>query len=259
MLCGRLAVQMWAYTIEHCFAVQFYWMIDTSSGQPSIVETELTKSDSATSSEPRSHRKRSRVEEEEGDLQHISAQLGEVVTALKFFSQNPLDVQKLYEEIMKMDDVEEAVCVAAFDHLVEREMLAKAFLTKSEPLRKLWLQNFVKEPVIQENPERPVTAAHLETGLNNFRTRMAAVMEEQIKNNMLFFQEMSRRLSKGKQTEVSEPRRKMDWKLVVRPGDNIPPSGHKMETDAREYLEAKKAAALQRSASGSTPYMKDPP
>ena len=36
--------------------------------------------------------------------------------------------------------------------------------------------------------------------------------------------------------------------------DNLPPSGHRMETDAREYLEAKKAVALQRSAIGSTPY-----
>ncbi|KMT17350.1 hypothetical protein BVRB_2g038080 [Beta vulgaris subsp. vulgaris] len=116
---------------------------------------------------------------------------------------------------------------------------------------------------------------------------MAAVIEEQIKNNILFSQvnpdqaavaplkgqsqegrprtsrpprhEMTKQLSKGKQPALSEPRRKMDWKLVARSGDNIPPSGHKMETDAREYLESKKAAALQRSASGSTPYMKDPP
>ncbi|KMT17549.1 hypothetical protein BVRB_2g037480 [Beta vulgaris subsp. vulgaris] len=70
--------------------------------------------------------------------------------------------------------------------------------------------------------------------------------------------ELSRPPSKGKQPAVSDLRRKMDWKLVVRPGDNIPPTGHKMETDAREYLEAKRAAAQQRSASGSTPYMKDP-
>ncbi|XP_057247443.1 uncharacterized protein LOC125493373 [Beta vulgaris subsp. vulgaris] len=61
---------------------------------------------------------------------------------------------------------------------------------------------------------------------------------------------MTKQLSKGKQPAVIEPRRKMDWKVVVCPGDNIPPSGHKMETDAREYLEAKRAAALQRSASG---------
>ncbi|KMS98592.1 hypothetical protein BVRB_3g070760 [Beta vulgaris subsp. vulgaris] len=141
-------------------------------------------------------------------------------------------------------------------------------------------------PVIQENLDRPVTAGHLENVLNDFQTRMAAVMEEQIKNNMLFFQlspggeaaaplkgrsqegrlgpsrpprpELSGPPSKGKQPAVSDSRRKMDWKLVVRPPDNIPPTGHRMETDAREYLEAKRAAAQQRSASGSTPYMKDP-
>ena len=49
----------------------------------------------------------------------------------------------------------------------------------------------------------------------------------------------------------------MDLKLLVHPGDNIPPIGHKMETDVREYLEAKRDVAQQRSASGSTPYMKD--
>ncbi|KAL2898458.1 L10-interacting MYB domain-containing protein [Bienertia sinuspersici] len=113
---------------------------NTSSGQ---TETEPTKSDSVTSSEPRSHRKRSRAEEGEVDLDHIFTQLGEVVSALKKISDNQLDIEKLYEEIMRMDDVEEAVRVAAFDHLVEREMLAKAFLTKSEPLRKRWLINFV--------------------------------------------------------------------------------------------------------------------
>ncbi|KMT05834.1 hypothetical protein BVRB_7g165750 [Beta vulgaris subsp. vulgaris] len=144
-----------------------------------------------------------------------------------------------------------------------------------------------RTPVIQENLDRPVTAGHLENVLNDFQTRMAAIMEEQIKNNMLFFQispgrevaephkgksqegrpgtsrpprqELTRPLSKGKQPAASEPRRKMDWKLVVRPGDNVPPTGHKMETDAREYLEAKRVVALQRSASGSIPYMKDPP
>ena len=102
--------------------------------------------------------------------------------------------------------------------------------------------------------------AHLETVLNDFQTIMAAVMEEQIKNNMLLFQvdpeptpvappkghsqegrpgtcrparqEVSKWVSKGKQLVVSESQRKMDWKLVVRLGDNIPPNGHKMETDA---------------------------
>ncbi|XP_021724327.1 uncharacterized protein LOC110691699 [Chenopodium quinoa] len=56
----------------------------------------------------------------------------EVVSALKKFSNNQIDVEKLYEEIMKMDDFEEAVRDAAFDHLVEREMLAKAFFDKEQ-------------------------------------------------------------------------------------------------------------------------------
>ena len=41
--------------------------------------------------------------------------------------------------------------------------------------------------------------------------------------------------------------------------DNVRPNGHSMETDIREYLEAKKDVALQRSATRSTPYMRDPP
>uniref|UniRef100_A0A803NF15 Myb/SANT-like domain-containing protein n=1 Tax=Chenopodium quinoa TaxID=63459 RepID=A0A803NF15_CHEQI len=43
-----------------------------SSGQPSTIEFEPTKLDSATSLEPRYHKKRSRAEEEEDDLRHIS-------------------------------------------------------------------------------------------------------------------------------------------------------------------------------------------
>ena len=106
---------------------------------------------------------------------------------------------------------------------------------------------------------------------------MAAVVSEQIKNNMLFFrstwcksakrpgpsrpprQELSKRLSKGKQPTVSEQRKKMDWKLVVRTQDNMHPSGHGIETDVMEYLEVKKTAPLQHPALGSTPYLRDPP
>ncbi|KAL2935347.1 L10-interacting MYB domain-containing protein [Bienertia sinuspersici] len=115
------------------------------SGQPSMtIESIPSKAESGTSSDSRSHRKRSRNDEEGCDMGKISDQLQEVVSALKKFSNNQLDVEKLHEEIMKMDDIEEAVRVAAFDHLVEREMLAKAFLTKSKHLRKLWFEKFVK-------------------------------------------------------------------------------------------------------------------
>ena len=42
--------------------------------------------------------------------------------------------------------------------------------------------------VIQENRERPRSAAHLENVLKDLQTKMAAIFQEQIKNNMLFFQ-----------------------------------------------------------------------
>uniref|UniRef100_A0A803N8W4 Transposase n=1 Tax=Chenopodium quinoa TaxID=63459 RepID=A0A803N8W4_CHEQI len=117
---------------------------ESGQGQPtSMAEDGTSKSDSATSSEPRQHRKRTRGEDDTCDLQQISNQLGEVVSALKKFSNNQLDVEKLYEEIMKMDDFEEAVRDAVFDHLVELEMLAKTFLTKSKPLRRVWIRNFI--------------------------------------------------------------------------------------------------------------------
>uniref|UniRef100_A0A803MYM4 Uncharacterized protein n=1 Tax=Chenopodium quinoa TaxID=63459 RepID=A0A803MYM4_CHEQI len=118
------------------------------SGQPSMTIDSVpskaeSKADSGTSSGSRPHRKRSRTDEG-SEMEHISAQLQEVVSALKKFSNNQLDVEKLYDEIMKMEDIEEGVRVAVFDHLVEREMLAKAFLTKSFPLRKLWIEKLLE-------------------------------------------------------------------------------------------------------------------
>ncbi|KMT01913.1 hypothetical protein BVRB_9g209370 [Beta vulgaris subsp. vulgaris] len=70
-------------------------------------------------------------------------------------------------------------------------------------------------PVIQENLDRPVTAGHLETVLNDFQTRMAAVMEEQIKNNMLLFQ-----ISPGR--EAAEPLKGRSEE--GRPGTSRPPA-----------------------------------
>lgn len=51
----------------------------------------------------------------------------------------------------------------------------------------------------------------------------------------------------------------MDWDLVVRTQEDAHPNGDRMETDAREYLEAKKDVALQQSTTWSTPYLRDPP
>uniref|UniRef100_A0A803N088 Myb/SANT-like domain-containing protein n=1 Tax=Chenopodium quinoa TaxID=63459 RepID=A0A803N088_CHEQI len=110
--------------------------VNKGSLQASMTENGPLKSDSATSSKPRQHHKRTRGEDDVCDLQQISNQLGEVVSALKKFSNNQLDVENFCKEIMKMDDFEEVVRDIAFDHLVKREMLAKAFLTKRKPLRR---------------------------------------------------------------------------------------------------------------------------
>ena len=104
---------------------------------------------------------------------------------------------------------------------------------RDRPSAAVRLPGHSRDPVIQEIPKRPVTVGHLETLLNDFQARMTAVMEEQIKNNMLFFhvkpdqaavvptrgqsqegrpgtsrpprREMTKQLLKGKQPAVSEP------------------------------------------------------
>ncbi|KMS99570.1 hypothetical protein BVRB_1g022650 [Beta vulgaris subsp. vulgaris] len=117
----------------------------------------------------------------------------------------------------------------------------------------VYLEGRTVTPVIQENLDRPVTAGGEAAAPLKGRSQ-----ESRPGTSRPPRPEVTKPLSKGKQPAVSDYRRKMDWRLVVRPGYNIPPTGHKMETYAREYLEAKRAAAQQRSASGSTPYMKDP-
>uniref|UniRef100_A0A803MVA9 Myb/SANT-like domain-containing protein n=1 Tax=Chenopodium quinoa TaxID=63459 RepID=A0A803MVA9_CHEQI len=87
------------------------------SGQPSMtIDSVPSKAESGTSSGSRPHRKRSRIDEG-SEMEHISAQLQEVVSDFKKFTNNQLDVEKLYDEIIKMEDIEEGVRVAAFDHL----------------------------------------------------------------------------------------------------------------------------------------------
>ena len=43
---------------------------------------------------------------------------------------------------MKTEGFEEEFLENAFDHLVERENLAKGLLAKSDKLRRIWLQKF---------------------------------------------------------------------------------------------------------------------
>ncbi|KAM3375788.1 hypothetical protein P3S68_014502 [Capsicum galapagoense] len=48
-----------------------------------------------------------------------------------------LDVIKLYEEVMAMEGYSEEFLGDAFDYLVQRDTLAKAFMVKNQNLRKV--------------------------------------------------------------------------------------------------------------------------
>ncbi|KAM3283868.1 hypothetical protein P3S67_022666 [Capsicum chacoense] len=53
-----------------------------------------------------------------------------------------LDVTKLYEEVMAMEDYTEEFFGDTFDYLVQSDTLATTFMTKNQNLRKVWLERF---------------------------------------------------------------------------------------------------------------------
>ncbi|KAK2632636.1 hypothetical protein EUGRSUZ_L01297 [Eucalyptus grandis] len=73
----------------------------------------------------------------------LSEQIGEVANAIKKMSQNQLDVAELYKEVMEIEGFDEATLAHAFDYLVDKERVAKAFIVKSVKLKKLWLEDFL--------------------------------------------------------------------------------------------------------------------
>ncbi|KAL3742449.1 hypothetical protein ACJRO7_017860 [Eucalyptus globulus] len=73
----------------------------------------------------------------------LSEQIGEVANAIKKMSQNQLDVAELYKEVMEVEGFDEATLAHAFDYLVDKERVAKAFIVKSVKLKKLWLKDFL--------------------------------------------------------------------------------------------------------------------
>ena len=66
----------------------------------------------------------------------------EVAMALQKISKSKLDVDLLYQEVMKTEGFDEEFLGNAFDHLVEWENLAKGFLAKNDKLKRIWLQKF---------------------------------------------------------------------------------------------------------------------
>ncbi|KAF7142013.1 hypothetical protein RHSIM_Rhsim06G0037500 [Rhododendron simsii] len=101
----------------------------------------------------RSHPKRSRAEDERYDklstqLEEVGlatkTKLEEVGLAIKKLTDDRLNVNDLYEEVMKTEGFDEPTLALAFDHLVENEKVAKAFMVKNARLRRAWLEGFLK-------------------------------------------------------------------------------------------------------------------
>jgi len=97
----------------------------------------------STSSVPvESRRGRKRAHEDDTDLQTISAQMGDVAAALQMISKSKLDIDLLYQEVMRIEGFEEEFLGSDFDHLVEHKNLGKGFLAKNYRLKRIWLEKF---------------------------------------------------------------------------------------------------------------------
>jgi hypothetical protein len=107
-------------------------------------ETSKGKETSSSSAQKRQHRKRNRMYEDDS-VEKLSKKIGDVAFAIQSLSKNQLDVNELYTEVMKIEGFDEITLGDAFDHLVQHEMLAKAFMVKNANLRKIWVQNFVNQ------------------------------------------------------------------------------------------------------------------
>jgi len=67
---------------------------------------------------------------EDDGVEKLSKQIGDVTLAIQNLSKNQLDINALYEEVMKIKGFDEITLGDAFDHLVQNEMMAKAFMIK---------------------------------------------------------------------------------------------------------------------------------
>jgi hypothetical protein len=107
-------------------------------------ETSKEKETSSSSAQKRQHRKRNRMYEDD-NVEKLSKKIGDVAFAIQSLSKNQLDVNELYTEVMKIEGFDEITFEDAFDHLVQHEMLVKAFMVTYANLRKIWVQHFVNQ------------------------------------------------------------------------------------------------------------------
>ncbi|XP_075648612.1 TMV resistance protein N-like [Castanea sativa] len=100
-------------------------------------------SSNAAFSQARSHRKRSCAKVNQDDNNDkFSKRLGKIKLAVKKLKKYQLDVNELYEEVMKIERFDKLMLASAFDYLVINERLGRAFMVKNTRLRTLWLESF---------------------------------------------------------------------------------------------------------------------
>jgi len=92
-------------------------------------ETSKGKETSSSSTQKRQHRKINHMYEDDG-VEKLFKQIGDIAFAIQNLNKNQLDVNALYTEVMKIEGFDEITLGDAFDHLVQNEMLAKAFMAK---------------------------------------------------------------------------------------------------------------------------------
>ena len=91
-------------------------------------------------SSKRSHRKRSR-DNSENRYNFIAEKLGDVALALQTLNKE-VDIDHLYQEVMKMEGYDEFILAFVFDHLNGDVKAVRGFLVKNAKLRKFYLDNF---------------------------------------------------------------------------------------------------------------------
>ena len=74
---------------------------------------------------------------EDDGVEKLSKMIEDVAFAIQSLSKNKLNVNELYTEVMKIEGFNEITLGDAFNHLVQNEMLAKAFMKKNANLKKI--------------------------------------------------------------------------------------------------------------------------
>ena len=67
---------------------------------------------------------------EDDGVEKLSKKIGDVASVIQSLRKNQLDVNELYTKVMKIKGFEEITLGDAFNHLVQNEMLEKAFMVK---------------------------------------------------------------------------------------------------------------------------------